>query len=289
MDINKPYKYYSSPELKRPITIEQFKSGKVGKQVPVVDLDLFIDDMKLNGEVFKLAVTTFTKKLDCQYGTFKYSQKGSIKEWELYFISKVKKHIMSLESFPDVRPENLQYIKNFIVKEARYTKQLHEIDLSAAYWSITHSDGYLTDDLYNEGLKLSKKIRLVSLGALAKRVTTMDFNGLNFENIDLQPLSPAATVFFNATKRVSQLMNEARAICGLEAMFIWSDAIFFKGDENLIKLKYFFKEKGVNFKSFKIDAIKYKNHVATVTSLDYAFRNEDKKEDRPFNFKIMEL
>lgn len=288
--MNKPYQHYKSPELKSQIkTVEELKASKSSPQTAIVDIELFIKDLKYNNEKFKLSVTTFTKRLECQYGTFKYSQKGTIKPWELYFIAKVKKHIMTLNDYPSVKPENLQYIKNYISGNKRFIKQCYEIDLSAAYWTLTYMDGWINKEIYNEGLKLSKKIRLVALGALAKRVTTMEFNGYNFENIQMQALSPAATVFFNATKRVSEIMNEARAITGMDTFFIWSDAIFFKGDENLNKLLDFFKSKKINIKWFKIDSITYKNHVATVKSEDYAYRNKGEKGERPFNFKIMEI
>ena len=288
---NKPYTHYPSPELKsqNKFIVEDIKPQKSSPQTGVVDIELFISDMKNSNEQFKLSVTTFTKRLECAYGTFKYSQKGTIKPWELYFIAKVKRHIMALDNYPVVKQENLQYIKNYITGNKRHSKEIYEIDLSAAYWTLTYRDGWLSTEIYNEGLKLSKKIRLVALGALAKRTTTMDFNGYTFENFKLQPLSPAATVFFNATKRVSQLMNEARNICGTDTFFIWSDAIFFKGNDNLIKLKQFFKDNKINIKYFKIDSINYRNHIATVKSEDYAKRNDDKKALRPFNFKIMEL
>lgn len=255
------------------------------------NLDIFIDDLKMNEERFKLRLTTFTKRLYTQlFGDFKSSEKNNnIKKGELYFIAKVRRHVETLEKYPVVTETDFDYIRNYLRPNTKYVRECNEIDLSAAYWTLTYRDGSLSTELYNEGLKLSKTIRLVALGALATRVMEMEFDGKKYGNLTKEPLLPHASVFFRATQLTWQLMNEAREICGKETFFIWSDAIFFRGKNNLIELKDFFKHKGINISHFKVDSITYKNSVATVMSKDYASQKGWEKEKRTFNFKKLDF
>jgi hypothetical protein len=255
--------------------------------IKIANTDTMISDLKHNGEHFKLTLTTFTKKIECNIGTFRYLSCSEIPLNEMYFIKKVKKHVLNLPQYPVVKNSDISYIKNYITGDNKtFTSQLIEIDLSAAYWSITYQDGYISKEIYEEGLKLSKKIRLVALGALARKLTTIEFDGYSYSPPVTEPLHPSATVFFNACLKTSAIMNNLRALMPDDVFFIWSDAIFFRGYENFKKVSDFLKKRDIKFKSFNIDKLKYKNNIAYIYSEDFAKKHGGKRGLRTFNFKI---
>lgn len=260
-----------------------------GKLFNVVNTDTLIFDLKANREPFKLSLTTFTKKIECQYGTFRYCAKGTIKQHELYFIQKVKRYVLNLPSFPKIDRTTIRYVKNFMILNKRWTKELHEVDLSAAYWSIAYMDGHIYRELYEEGLKLSKKVRLVALGALAKRITIMYFDGDIFSIPEVEELHPSANIFFNAVMKTAALMNKAHSLTDGNTLFIWSDAIFFKGDKNLQRISDLFNKEKIAFKTFNIDSIKYYKYIATIKSKEFAEANKGEREEREFNFKVLDF
>ena len=264
------------------------KTKKISN-ISIYETEKFISILKSFKEQFTIYITTFTCKIECVYGTFRFSANGVIKKSELYFITKVKRHVIKLPTYPHIDQSKIEHQRSFMRNNRRYTKDLYELDLSAAYWSITYKDGYIDKELYEKGLTLSKKVRLVALGALAKKLIIEDFDGEKYVNRRQEPLHESAHVFFNAQYKTSLLMKEARAIAGKDTMFIWSDAIFFRGLDNLKKLVDFFEKKEIKFKYFKIDSINYRDYVATVTSTEYGEANKGKKEVRPFNFSKMGL
>lgn len=237
---------------------------------------------------FNLKSTTFTKKVDCILGEFKFMEKGNnIKQHELYFIKKVQKHCLDIGKYPNVNRSLITYTRKNVFKKRVFKKEIYEIDLSAAYWTLTYRDGWLSDEIYKEGLTLSKEVRLISLGSLAKSLLDMDYDGYVYTRIEKCPPLPYAGIFFKAAATTDKYLKLAYLMSGDNAFFYWCDAIFITGKHTFKMVSDFFEANNLEFKSYKIDWLSVNKNIVTVSSKVYANKKKNPlKEKRVFTFDL---
>lgn len=193
--------------------------------------DLLINKYLKSGEPFQLQKTASTAKIIFEDGrTLKFTDSSTpLNFWELNLIGSVKrfnsKNIYPISHKP-------QYIN--IEKTINIQKTINdciEIDLNAAYWHKALSLGYISTDIYNKAFhsKISKKARLIALGALAK--TTYFYNAENgVLNLSGKQRELTAGIFFHIASEVSiDILTIAYSLKTF--IFYWVDAIFLKKKE----------------------------------------------------------
>lgn len=269
-------------------------------QIKIKSYSGLIDGLKVNELPFEIEGTTFTKRVNCLHGLFKYSFRSGIKMHEIYFIKKVNDYVemqIKLNSLlfaagiektryiQPVKTEKIYYTKRGVFKSKRFTKELYEIDLTAAYWSLAHRENLISEELYTEGLTLSKTIRLVSLGALAKRILLMKFDGQQYTDIKQAPLHIKSNVFFKVAQLTDFYLKSAFLMAGNDALFYWVDALFLRTEKQFKRASEYFENNGLQFKFYLIDEIKFAGRVVTVKSKDFAKKHKGEKEIRTFNFE----
>jgi len=165
---------------------------------------------------------------------------GFIKMKHLAFVKKVKACVQKSAAFLG----NKEYIKNLSSRDVRYIldntnksgyfEDVTEVDINGAYWKAALELGYITESLYREGvatkpdgtLKIPKMVRLVALGALARKRTVREYAGngaYDYKGLEYDP--ELGGVFFHVAKRVGELMTACVEDMGLSAFLLfWVDA-----------------------------------------------------------------
>ena len=248
-----------------------------------------INQLKARKKAFFIYQTLYTKKIFTETENFSYTQKTDLKKTDLAFIKQVKDNAKKLENIPFLEAKDIHYIdRNETLKEDRFFKGGYEIDLNSAFWNFAFQEKFISEPLYEKGLLMPKKTRLIALGALAKKITVMKYTGDEFLPIEFIKSVKTQGVFFRVAQLTSYLMQELKFISGDDYLFFWCDAIFLK-NETAFKLCVDYLE-GMNyaFKSYKIDAIKFGDGKLSVASKDYAEKHPNKnfsQWNRVFTFE----
>lgn len=238
---------------------------------------------------FVLISTMATRTIIINEGTpdekkYYWVEKGNLKQAELGFIRSVKNHCEQLDNIKNVNRSSIQYIDNHNLKNATLTKDLYEIDLNGAYWNFAYKDGYLNQEVYLKGLKVSKMARLISLGALAKKPHFKVFDGeeytVCYHGADLK----TAPVFFNSSLRTCNVMNALKFISGNDYLFYWVDAIFFRGEETKLKIEKYLKSHSNEYKIIPIDKIIKNQYEIKVEHTKVLKNGDEEKKIRVFTF-----
>ena len=155
---------------------------------------------------------------------------------QIYFIAKVKKHILKHNLCKKISPnyKNEDLIKYFHynkkIKVGENLKNTYSIDIEKAYWVSALQQGFITNELYQEGLKVDKKIRISCLGTFAKQKHIYHFNGKN-EIYDGCTMPQYPHVFFNQANAIYGIMEKCRRAIGDKHLFYWTDGIYVKGKQ----------------------------------------------------------
>lgn len=156
-----------------------------------------------------------------------------------------------------------------------------EIDLNAAYWEMAFQCGYISPEIYNEGFNHRKKIRLVSLGSIAKNEKIIEYRDGEFAAIR-EIRHKYAKIFFNISRYIYDIMNICKEVLGNDYLFFWVDAIFFKNKEgNKELIIEILKDAGMQYKTYLIENLNFdvENKIVTISS------TEHKNQKRQFNLK----
>ena len=182
---------------------------------------------------------------------------------ELGFVSKVKKYAQrsGFEEMP-ISASDINYFKYSpsIFTEDKIYFDVVELDANQAYWEIAKSIGYISEEIYLEGLKVDKATRLIALGSMATNKRRFLFDPLKNEYEDLEDIVNPVTrsYFFHIAKELDLLMSEFCEKHNWEGIyFYWVDAFFIS---NLMAklLIDFFAENGLEVKEKRIKSMKVK-------------------------------
>ena len=147
---------------------------------------------------------------------------------ELGFLSKVKSDIKNRLKDSDLPQThiNLSEIDNYKGEPIPGTyKNMIEVDIKKSYWNIAFNEGIISEDIYKEGLTVSKDCRLCALGALACGKHMYFFDGIKEHYIETVR-GEFANVFFYICKRQGEIMSSVLENLPPSNSFFWFDAIF---------------------------------------------------------------
>jgi len=144
--------------------------------------------------------------------------------------------------------------------------EVHNIDISSAYLTVIHRDGFISDHLFNSINEMDKAERLRIMGLLAYEPECFEFrNGEPSREYSIPNIYK--NVFFYAVKEVSEVMMLIRASLGSDFIFFWVDGVYFfdRGDNKKI-VSEILEEKGFKYtsegiKNFLFDDCNEKNVI----------------------------
>jgi hypothetical protein len=246
------------------------------------DFDNLIDNFKNNNSDFQVQYSS--SKIVILKGKFKYVYyPNPVKSMKnMYFIKKVRDYIDKNNIEYPVR-EQISY-NNYRLKMKKncwYSKDIYEIDLKSAYWHFARQNNFINDEIYKEGLTVDKKIRLMSLGALAKNIHVFNYKDGILTNSVMIKSEKTENIFFKVAKDTDIVMkNIINLIPEQNFFFYWVDAVFFKGNEIKNQIETFLNDNSIMYKTVPIKKIILKDKC--IIAHDYDFNV------RPFNFRKSE-
>ena len=254
--------------------------------INIIDWMQINDSLIISHNTFRVEKTTLSMKFKTSHGDFMYldTTKSSIPKRDLFIIKMVKDYVKKLPPCPRVDRSKIKYVCTEIHR-GKIIKDCIEIDISGAYWAIAYKLGIISDNIYERGLLVSKKARLAALGALAKNITHLYFDGRQWfcEYVEESPLKD---FFFLAAKEISEIMTQLRYLTMGGFYFYWVDAIFIKKEYAELVGDYL-TSLGFEYKSFLIDAIIPKEDETgkylEIFSLDFNAK-KTKTKNRVFYF-----
>lgn len=175
------------------------------------------------GIPFTATITGNSARIDCPSLVGSFESSSNIPVSQLHFINKVVKHITETrpQIVPFERPRYYQF--NADNYAAREIADVVEYDLNAAYWNAANQLGYLSHELYADGLARPKSVRLVALGALAKHSKKYSFDGSRLTFIEGESgVKDTAEYFFSICSFIDLVMRDIAPL----SLFYWYDAIF---------------------------------------------------------------
>lgn len=188
---------------------------------------------------------------------------------------------------PVVEMDKLSYfIHDF--KQDEYIGDVLNIDLKSAYATVLLKDGLITNETYEYICKGTKQERLTSVGMLASKKQHFKFDAGCITGVPEEIVSPYSPFFFYCVKRVGEIMDELKAICGNSYLFTWVDGIYLRPDVNAAEqCESYINSIGHNYtveylKEFQVK-IGAKN--VNVNFLKYSKKREQ-WEPKPFNLPI---
>ena len=234
---------------------------------------LKINDVEFNIEQSSSKITVISNEFKRTYFPNDFRNKSG-----LHFIKKLKDGIkkdFSGYSF-DKKINYIRQNKKMALNKW-YTKDIFEIDLKAAYWYFALKNGFIDKQMFEEGLTIDKKVRLMALGSLAKTITTFKYKGFDLiENPIVNDSPETKGIFFKVAYDTGIVMNNLmKNLKDEDVFFYWVDAIFFKGIKNKEKIEQSILSMGLDYKIVPIKKIKRIDNKIIVI---------DKDGERPFNF-----
>lgn len=181
----------------------------------------------------------------------------------LGFINKVKKCVRNSFAFH----ANKDYLVRLSPLDCTYIRanenrvgvydDVCEIDINGAYWCAAKELGYISHELYSEGIArgkdgkliIPKQIRLIALGALAASYSVRHFlpeQGYIYKGVERD--AQLAGVFFDVARHVGNTMSECVDEIGLYGfMLFWVDAFVCERANKDLVIS-FFRKKGYDTK-----------------------------------------
>lgn len=200
------------------------------------DLEDFLTENKIPFEIGFTSSTTYITRKDNEGKEVKYiCADGEIKMKDLNFILRVKKYAINCgKPNSGYTSSHVSYFKwnKGIINDGTFLDTI-EIDVNGAYWEIALKLGYINKSLYEEGLKVDKKIRLIALGSLATKKMFYYFDGekMNFleEKSNGKTNEITRSYFFHVAYELGKIMSNVINKVGSESIyFYWVDAFFLK-------------------------------------------------------------
>ena len=194
---------------------------------------------------------------------------------DLSFIKVVKEHILN-NNITCKFDKKIQYnrLNLSFKKSIYYKKDLFEVDLKSAYWRFAWQNDFISYEIYKQGLSVDKKIRLMSLGALAKQSTLFEYKEGVLKSNTVIKSENTEGVFFKVAYDTDQIMRDLiRCILPKDFLFYWVDAVFLRGVDNLKLVESRLNELDLNYKVVNIKKIIRKDNLIKVEDFDFKVRD----------------
>lgn len=173
---------------------------------------------------------------------------------ELNFIKKVKHSIISngLYEMYKGRYQSERSIKG--IKYYMHSRKLRpddvftnimNVDLDSAYWETAYKYNLLSEEIYREGLKVRKQVRLTAIGSLAKKTRRYKFDGKKQKKLDPKRSEFTEMLWSLICDHIGKLITSVVKECEKDFVFFWVDGIYVRpGAEK--KVQRLFKKAGYN-------------------------------------------
>jgi hypothetical protein len=205
-----------------------------------------------------------------------HDKKGDIK-FSLYYMHFVNKVLCHVERkiknnkliIKDYHSTKIDYFDVGLKKYGTY-KNCVELDIDSAYWETAYKLNVISRDIYREGLKLPKKVRLMALGILAKKTTVYKFDGKEMKRMPVIENKKTKYFWNQICKHVADVMITISAgINEGSYLFYWVDAVFIK-KESLKETQEIITGCGYKYKLKTIDKVVYKKGLIKVDGRDFS-------------------
>lgn len=184
------------------------------------------------GIPFEIAFTNSTTNIKCEIDghPVKYlcSERG-LRPSQLGFIQKVKTHVENLEKPKlNVPISEIKYFQYNDLQEGLY-EPVSEVDVNKAYWELARRLGYISEDIFQEGLKIDKMTRLIAWGAIATTKRTYWCENGKKNYIGEKCNHVTRSYFFDVADELGKIMAETLDRHRKSILFYWVDAFFIRG------------------------------------------------------------
>jgi hypothetical protein len=241
------------------------KVYNVGK---IDDFKSFLSKSHKSNETFKVVSNGLSRVVHFQNGTkFRYFGTHNTKFVDgVYLTNLVKREIdayIEEHGIPETKPKvdvqrfNVSKI-NSILSQTRKVA-LFGVDINSCYWRTANLLGYISDDLYERGLKTKKKKGLlVAIGCLNKLpiIKTYQKGVCVQSDKDYEYNARYSPFYWNIIYHTYELMMEAYAEFGDDFVMYLTDCLFVQTSKMKVA-KEFFMKRGYMVKTHLIDLVSY--------------------------------
>lgn len=183
---------------------------------------------------FNVIITSTTERLE--WGAITVGNVDGLQFYELNFIKKVKHQILSFEDIPEpailrgytVMEEYKATYYNCRMIPGTEFENVIEVDLSRAYWSAAMVLGFITKEIHEEGLKRSKRCRLIALGSLSSmKDIYKHIGGGEYVKVNEEPIfSEKGKIFYSIIRNYVDTAMTEIFYRYTSIHFYWVDALF---------------------------------------------------------------
>lgn len=201
----------------------------------ISDQTRIIDFFKSFDKPFKVTYTNNSLCIEIE-GVQHQISDFQLKNADLGFIKRTKEHILKQEI--ETGTGKVRYF-HFNSNYGTHT-DIAELDISGAYWVTALKMGLISKDVYEKGLKVDKKVRLIALGSIAteKAIFHYDpFEGMKF--IGTESDKKGRSYFFHIARHVGAVMSQFTNMFPSAVLFFWVDALFIKEQYTAAAVAYF--------------------------------------------------
>lgn len=188
---------------------------------------------------------------------------------EINFIKKVKQYIVKNEihfQFSKHKGKVAYFLYGTSLKPGVIVNDCVNIDLTAAYWTTAYRLGIITPQLYREGNRHRKQIRLSAIGSLAKKKRVYEFDGRKQTSKTIQR-SDTEHLWEVICNEVGSLLIKTAMACKDDFLFFWVDGIYIRG-KSAKKVESIFSTGGYGSKANPIKKIEVTDRNILVHSGD---------------------
>ena len=212
-------------------------------------------------------------------------RKGFTSE-DLQFIKKVKKGAKNPDIIlkyidKDYQSTPIEYIKvNENIKVGDKFENVICVDINSAYWVTAFQLGIIDEPTYQKGKKIDKIVRLASLGSLAKKTETFEFDGEKMVKKSIERSHETENLWFAICDRVGSLMSKLSKKIGNDFIAYWVDGIYFVNTPDNFKIiTETFKNEGYACKIEQVSNIVFNES-------DFIITGATEVDQKVFSFSI---
>lgn len=212
-------------------------------------------------------------------------RKGFTSE-DLQFIKKVKKYARNPDIIlkyidKDYQAKPIEYIKvNENIKIGDKFEDVICVDINSAYWVTAFQLGIIDEPTYQKGKTIDKIVRLASLGSLAKKTETFEFDGEKMVKKSIERSHETENLWFAICDKVGSLMLKLSKKIGKDFIAYWVDGIYFVNTpENYKIITETFKTEGYACKTEQVSSIVFNES-------DFVITGATEVDKKVFSFSI---
>lgn len=179
-----------------------------------------IESLIKSGTPHRVTYTNRSTKIEVGESVMLFSP-SDFSNKELSFISKTKKHILSLGI---ANKKTAFKFFDIVWQKKAVPERLTEIDISGAYWECAKKLGYISHEIYAQGLEVDKQVRLAAFGSAATIRSVAIFDGKKYSEFDTFFDENGRAAFFNVALEVSNLLRSCGKVPGSMVLY-WVDAV----------------------------------------------------------------